>query len=188
MIKLARAHHYMFAHKLLPLLFFKEPERFMSGMKKGCHVILGWWWNEIGSSLKKKERIALNGFRFRSIIKEYKYYRAYFVEMPEAKFAPEAIIVAFVIIKVPEKEEIKAQYYTIDANMEPRPTNQISSSGTNGCHTSFRGCVPNIKDFAKRLHVITSYPICKMRGRKYNFRYYDKIFYGPPSGGKVAKI
>ena len=100
MLKLARTHHYLFAHKLLPMLFFKEPEMFMSGLKNDCNSILSNWWEKIGFTLEGHEKIALNGFRFRITAKKYKYYTAYFVKMPEAKYAPEAIIVAFVIIKI----------------------------------------------------------------------------------------
>lgn len=188
MLKLARTHHYLFAHKLLPMLFFKEPEMFMSGLKNDCNSILSNWWEKIGFTLEGDEKIALNGFRFRITAKKYKYYTAYFVKMPEAKYAPEAIIVAFVIIKILDKNEIKQQYYTIDVTMEPRPTNPISSSGVNGSHASYMGCIPEIKEFSKMLHVITSYPICKMRGVKFNWKHYDRIFADKTPKGKTGSI
>ena len=173
----ARSHHYLFAHKLLPHLFFEEPELFVSGLESGCGRRLSELWDKIGSTLDEKERIQLGDFKFRRTVQKYRYFQTVFVEMPEAKGVPEAIIVAFVILKVPEKDnKVHAEYLTVDFMLpDTGPTFPVGAWTANGCHINYMSCTPDIKGLSEKIREICRYRIRRIFGRKLRARPADDI-------------
>jgi hypothetical protein len=56
-----RLHHYIFAHKAIPSLFFHEPEKFLSIMSVHADAFLRDFWNKVGESVDKTELVAADG-------------------------------------------------------------------------------------------------------------------------------
>lgn len=171
MIIKARPHHYRFAHKMLPLLFFKDAEGFVSKLKSGCGKILSGLWGVTASTLDEKDRIPLCDFKFRRTIKSYKYAQILFVEMPEAKCMAEALIVAFVLLKVPEKDNrLYAYYLTVDfMGADSGVTCPVGGWTDNGSHVNYMCCTPDIQGFSKKIREICEARTCRILGKKFRF-------------------
>jgi hypothetical protein len=60
----ARRHHYIFAHKALPALFFHDPERFLNALSRDGSRMLSVLWKRVGDDLVESDRMEATGLDF----------------------------------------------------------------------------------------------------------------------------
>jgi hypothetical protein len=54
-MKTARRHHYLFAHQILPALFYHDPAKFVDNLHRGKTKYLRFLWNSVGEQYVEAE-------------------------------------------------------------------------------------------------------------------------------------
>ena len=122
---LAREHHYLFAHALLPkMVFGGVPERLLPMIVGSDFGLFAFGvWNEVAKRLPPEKRIALNE-PMRSESRELEGYATAIVTLPAAERVTEAICVA-VAIKPGRKKLLggttpaTVRYLTLELSEDP---------------------------------------------------------------------
>jgi serine/threonine protein kinase/tetratricopeptide (TPR) repeat protein len=90
-----RKHHYRFAHTMLPVAFFDDPVELMAAFRKEGLVYLWFCWDQMGSTLTKRERLPKETLDFSFVDFEGKT-DALVIKLPAPKGMTEAHYVALV--------------------------------------------------------------------------------------------
>lgn len=61
--RMPRPHHYLFAHRLVPAMFFSNPARFMETLETGGEGLLYFLWDRIRQDMSGAERLSPEGLR-----------------------------------------------------------------------------------------------------------------------------
>lgn len=56
-----RAHHYLFAHRFLPIFLFQDPQALRVSLSAGGQDFIVSYWDYVGEDLPKKERLSAEG-------------------------------------------------------------------------------------------------------------------------------
>ena len=63
-MKLSRAHHYFFAHRLLPKLFHEDAPQFFALLQRDGLRFLEFWWRQAGDIVPPEERLSADGLGY----------------------------------------------------------------------------------------------------------------------------
>jgi hypothetical protein len=113
----ARAHHYEFAHRLLPGLFLSDPDRFLRTLEGGDVSFLEFLWDDVGKKLDPSEVLQKKGLQY-TIRSIDEYSTAVFVTMPPPDATPEAYFVALTIQKEDPGLDTSARCLTLEYSMD----------------------------------------------------------------------
>ena len=59
-----RHHHYLFAHRLIPTLFFQDTLQFVSLLQRDGLRFLEFWWRRVGEDVPQEERLSADGLGY----------------------------------------------------------------------------------------------------------------------------
>ncbi|MDX2111673.1 MAG: hypothetical protein SFY80_15685 [Verrucomicrobiota bacterium] len=91
-----RKQHYLFAHSLLPSLFYKGEDGFLGYLESNGATFLGELWNCTGDDVPAQERMPAEGIASeRQLLPDGT--ELYFITLPEPQRVPEAYYLALVI-------------------------------------------------------------------------------------------
>jgi hypothetical protein len=103
----------MFAHRVLPSLFFQDPERFLEILKKEGITFLRFFWDKLGSSLDAEDVQPLHGVNYETRVLEDGTSIA-MIEFPKPEHVTEAYFAALVYRPLSAGGESIQRYFTLE--------------------------------------------------------------------------
>ncbi len=95
-VRRPRKHHYLFAHRLLPRIFFTDTDQLMMRLKADPEQAIVRFWNSVGESVSPDERLLPEGLSAEYGVRPDGV-RVVLVTLPPAEVSPEAIFAALAI-------------------------------------------------------------------------------------------
>jgi hypothetical protein len=111
-----RPQHYMYAHRVLPSLFFQDPERFLEILKKEGIPFLRFFWDKLGSSLDAGDTHPMHGVNYETRVLENGTVIT-LIELPKPEHVTEAYFVALVFRPLGASGESIQRYFTLEYGM-----------------------------------------------------------------------
>jgi hypothetical protein len=103
----------MFAHRVLPSLFYQDPERFLAILKQDGIAFLRYFWDKLGSSLDAADVHPMHGVNYETRILEDGTAIA-LIELPKPLHVTEAYFVAPVYRPLSAGGESIQRYFTLE--------------------------------------------------------------------------
>lgn len=114
-----RHHHYLFAHRLIPTLFFQDTLQFVSLLQRDGLRFLEFWWRRVGEDVPQEERLSADGLGY--TIREVAHgWVAVVIMMPLPQGMTEAYFVG--LFFRPEGETLIPRVFTLEKTMSYLPT------------------------------------------------------------------
>jgi hypothetical protein len=107
-----RKHHYLFAHRLLPRIFFSDTDPLVMRFKADPQETIVRFWNSVGESIPSDERLSSDGLSAEYSVRADGV-RIVFVTLPLAEVSPEAI---FAVLAIRGRER---WYLTYERSNDP---------------------------------------------------------------------
>ena len=147
----SRRHHYIFAHQVLPKMFFDDPEKFLDIMAHYGNRFLEWLWADIGEKIKGGNGIPIEGIDHR-IIRRENDLTVVVIALPMPVAAPEAYFVAAAYRPGSASHpEAMARFMTLERGSLPeqdRGGTFLCEWTRDAAHLNYgRGCKPNVESF-----------------------------------------
>lgn len=160
-----RPHHYVYAHKMLPKLFHGDPTLFIATMLDARETFLRKVWDDLGQRVEDNDgpraRLPSDGLGvyFERLPKDV---LVAVVELPEAKYMPEAHLVAFVY-QLPESAQGRlrpgragmARMFTLEYGLSlqgDEPRTVLCEWSADGTHRNLGDGPPaTIDDFIEKI-------------------------------------
>lgn len=143
----SRQQHYIFAFRILPKVFHKDPRKFLMALNNGKEKLLRDIWDDVGTMVPPNERV--NGNALRAEVRmEGQDTVIGLVTMPKPKDSPEAYFIALVYRNEPGGAT--SGYFTLERGIKG-----LNPVGTMICmvqadlsHSNLGyGIKPNLKGF-----------------------------------------
>lgn len=146
-----RRHHYIFAHKVLPKMFFDDPEKFLDIIAHHGNRFLGWLWTDVGEKIKEGNSIPIERLDHR-IIRRENDLTVIVIALPMPVAAPEAYFVAAAHRPGSASHpEAMARFMTLERSSLPgedRVGTFLCEWTRDEAHLNYgRGCKPNVESF-----------------------------------------
>lgn len=142
-----RPHHYLFAHRVLPQVFYGSTELLLLHLRGEGVEELKRLWQEVASRLDPVERLPAAGFTL-EITRHEPDLRVFWITLPPAERSPEAHYVALAV-RGPERT-----YYTLEKSIshDGQATTAFCTWTREGSHKNFgQAGPPTLEDFRKRV-------------------------------------
>jgi hypothetical protein len=108
-----RDHHYFFAHRFLPAVFYNDPEEFVDYLRRDTTNVLRAVWTSAGSDLELDERLTPLGLGCE--IRDLEDQTAIvLITLPEPEVSPEAYFVAAAYRSAAVSGEALVRYFTLE--------------------------------------------------------------------------
>jgi hypothetical protein len=108
-----RGQHYVFAHRIIPQVFFGDPAAFMGYLLRDGDQFLRFYWDRIGERVENPHDLVDPGGLHGEIRKLDNHVQVALIALPEPQFATEAYFIAAAYH--PELDgKILARYYTLE--------------------------------------------------------------------------
>ena len=117
---MSRPHHYLFAHRALPSLFFGDPARFMWACLDAGLPFLEEFWVHVAQSVEEDQRLEPDGLAL-TVRDPGEEVAVVLVTMPEPRAVPEAWFVAVAYRPAREsngKRGALARFITLEFGMD----------------------------------------------------------------------
>lgn len=147
----ARRHHYIFAHKVLPKMFFDDPEKFLDIVAHYGNHFLKWLWADVGERIKGGNGIPIEGLNHR-IIKRENGLMVVVIVLPMPVVTPEAYFVAAAYRSASASHpEPMVRFITLERSRLPeegREDTFLCEWTRDEAHLNYgKGCKPDIESF-----------------------------------------
>jgi hypothetical protein len=113
----ARAHHYLFAHRVLPSVFFENPARFIEVLAKDGIGFLRFFWERVGSDLKDETALPASGLNYQTRRTDDGV-TVVIITLPQPEAAPEAYFAAAVYRPPMEGGASLCRYFTLEYGID----------------------------------------------------------------------
>jgi hypothetical protein len=111
-----RPQHYIFAHRVLPSLFFQNPERFLEILKEDGIAFLRFYWDKVGSTLDSADTEPLHGINYETRMLEDGT-AVTLIELPPPQHMTEAYFTALVYRPLGAGGDSLQRYFTLEYGM-----------------------------------------------------------------------
>ena len=115
-LPMPRPHHYLFAHRMVPTMFFTDPVKFMGALRNNGENLLYFLWGRIGQDMKVEDRLLPEGLGCK-LIKLDDGLQVGVVSMPKPKGMTEAFMTAVVYQAAEGEREERQRYFTLEKGM-----------------------------------------------------------------------
>ncbi len=112
-----RLHHYWFAHRVLPAVFYANPARFMAVLRERGKSLLQVSWERLGSDMKIADRIPADGLNY-EIQELASGVTIAIISLPKPQGITEAYFVAPVYRPAMADQEPLAKFFTLEYGMD----------------------------------------------------------------------
>jgi hypothetical protein len=109
----ARAHHYLFAHRMMPTIFFQDPEKFIGTLNEHGMPFLRFLWDRAGQVLEPALMLPGDGLDYQTRGLEDGT-RIVAISLPAPQAITEAYFVALVYRPVMLQHEAIARCFTLE--------------------------------------------------------------------------
>jgi hypothetical protein len=144
-----RLHHYIFAHKAIPSLFFYDPEKFLYILSVHAEAFLRDYWNIIGEKMDKTELVASGGLAC-EVRKIFNGDVGALITLPPPERITEAYFVAPVYRPQADSKTERTRFFTLEFNPEYHNKSVLCEWEAEGSHlNNGDGPEPKPEDFWK---------------------------------------
>lgn len=114
-----RPHHYLFAHRVVPAMFFADPLKFLDTLENNGEGLLNFLWGKIGQDMKEEDRLEPEGLGF-ELRQLGNGVRVGVIRLPKPKGLSEAYLTAAVYQAAEGAQEERRRYFTLERGMTLR--------------------------------------------------------------------